>query len=159
MIEKSLRPALVNSTTCAQLTGTTQPFILALHKGEDLFPSIIACAKTIGLRSATINGIGALLSASIAYYYETTKTYDTQKFEEPFELLSLHGSLSTVENEYFLHLHGTLGRNDFSVIGGHFMQAIVGPSVELAVTPLSAPIYRKYDADIGLKLMCPIEEL
>lgn len=148
--------AMVTTATCDKLINTDKPFILVLKKGENLFEGILHCANTINLKSATISGLGALDEVTVAYYYLSTKQYQTKLFAGMYELIALNGNISFVDGKRFLHIHAALGTETYDVIGGHIMDATVGPSAEISIIPLSATITREYDADIGLKLMCPI---
>lgn len=147
---------MVTTTTCSRLAHTTEPFILVLKKGENLFEGILACANAIQLKSATFSGLGALDEVSVAYYNLSTKQYQTKLFTGMYELITLNGNVSLVEGKRFLHIHAALGTDTYDVIGGHIMDATVGPTAEITIIPLAETITREYDGDIGLKLMCPL---
>lgn len=148
--------AHVHLSNCHQLKNTKDPFILVLELGDDLFASILACAKAINLPSASISGLGALDDVTVAYYDLPSKSYETKLFHGMFELISLNGNITTVDNEPFVHIHAALGTREYDVVGGHIMSATVGPSAEITVIPLPSQIKREYDDRTGLKVMCPI---
>lgn len=153
-----LKPmSIVDSQSGQKLTDYNKPFILVLQKGENLFESILRCADAANIQSAILQGLGALDDVTVAYYDLDSKSYHSKTFTGMYELISLNGNLSMAEGKRFIHIHAALGREDFSVIGGHIMDATVGPSVELAITPLDSAIYREYNEEIGLKLMCPLK--
>lgn len=147
--------SIVSTQNCSELAGTKDPFILMLKQGQNLFEAILDCAKTMGLTSASLQGLGALDDVTVAYYNLNTKQYQTKLFTGMYELISLHGNISMVEEQPFLHIHGALGQEDYSVVGGHFMEATVGPTAEITVIPFASPIHRKFNEETGLKLMCP----
>jgi predicted DNA-binding protein with PD1-like motif len=149
-------PAIVDTNTCHQLVGTDKPFILGIKKGENLFKSILHCADVIGLPAASISGLGALDDVTVAFYYLETKQYQTKLFEGTYELVSLNGNITFFEGKRFIHIHAALGTSDYNIVGGHIMDATVGPSAEITITPLSGKIHRKHDEEIDLKLMCPL---
>ncbi len=147
---------IIDSTSGKRIANTEKPFILALKMGENLFEGIIRCAKDVGLKSASISGLGALNDVTVAYYDLATKTYHTKLFSGMYELISLHGNIATLDGQPFLHIHAALGQEDYSVVGGHIMSATVGPSAEITIVPLTETINRAYDDQTGLKLMCSI---
>lgn len=135
---------------------STKPFIMVLKKGENLFEGILRRVREWNLKTAALTGLGMVDEVLLAYYELDNKEYITQRFVGPYELISLTGNLSQVDGEPFLHIHGCLGNNDYQVVGGHFMDALVGASIEILVQPLDEMI-RRYDKETGLKLLCPIK--
>lgn len=148
--------SIVDTSTCAKLAGTTEPFILALKKDENLFAGIVHCAEQVGLKAASISGLGAIDDVTVAYYHLETKKYHSQLFKGTYELVSLNGNIAIVDGKPFVHIHAALGTEEFNVIGGHIMDATVGPSAEITIIPLAGTIGRKYSEEIGLKLLCAI---
>lgn len=150
-------PAMVDTSTCSLLKNTDKPFILALKMGENLFEGILKAANAVNLKSASISGLGALDDVTVAYYNLHTRQYQTKLFTGMYELISLNGNIAFVDGKHFIHIHAALGTDTYDVVGGHIMDAIVGPSAEITVIPLSSAIHRAYDNQTGLKLMCPIQ--
>ena len=151
-----LPPAIVDSNSGHLVAHTDKPFILALTMGENLFEGILRCANAAELNSASISGLGALDDVTVAYYNLQTKQYQTKLFKGMYELISLNGNITLVEGKRFIHIHAALGTEEYDVVGGHIMDAIVGPSAEITIIPLSGDIDREYAAATGLKLMCPV---
>ena len=148
--------SVVDLANCHLLSNTDQPFILTLKMGEDLFEGVLQCAYKMQLKSAMLSGLGALSNVTVAFYNLSTKQYHTKLFTGMYELISLNGNLSLLENKHFVHIHAALGTETYSVKGGHIMSATVGASAEIAITPLSNNIQRVHDPVTGLKLMCPV---
>lgn len=148
--------SIVDTSTCSKLEHTDKPFILALKMGENLFEGIMKCANAVKLKSAILSGLGTVDDVTVAYYNLKTKQYQTKLFHGMYELISMNGNITWVDGERFIHIHAALGTEDYHVYGGHIMNAIVGPSVEVMITPLEGTIHREYDEETGLKLMCPI---
>jgi predicted DNA-binding protein with PD1-like motif len=149
--------AIINSTSGSKVKGQTQPFILALNMGENLFEGIMRCAVDADLKSASISGLGALDDVTVAYYNLATKSYQTKLFHGMYELVSLNGNIAKLDGKPFIHIHAAIGDDQYQLFGGHIMDAIVGPSAEITIIPLAADIHRQYDDQSGLKLMCPIQ--
>jgi len=149
-------PAVIDSASGSKLAGTDKPFILALNMGEDLFSSILQCANDARIKSAAISGLGTLDDVTIAYYNLLTKQYQEKLFAGMFEIVSLNGNITTLDNELFIHIHAAIGDENYQVFGGHIMSGTVGPACEITITPLAASIQRGFDDRTGLKIMCPM---
>lgn len=102
-----------------------------------------------------ISGLGAASSIEIAYYNLDTKEYERSTFTENLEILSLNGNVGVKEDgERVVHVHGTFGRRDFSVLGGHVFEIVVSGAGELHLHTFPGKIHRAYDKKTGLTLMC-----
>lgn len=134
-----------------------KPFILALKMGENLFEGIMKCAIERNIKSASLSGLGTLDDVTVAFYHLDKKDYATKVFHGMYELISLNGNIALLDGKPFIHIHAALGTDTYDVVGGHIMDATVGPSVEITITPLSDTIHREYDHETGLKLICPIK--
>lgn len=150
------RPAVIDSNSGKLVAGTDQPFILALNLGEDLFQAILRCANDANIKSASISGLGTLDDVMLAYYNLETKQYQEKLFAGMYELISLNGNIATLDDELFIHIHASIGDENYRVFGGHVMSGIVGPACEITVTPLGGHIQRGFDDRTGLKIMCPL---
>lgn len=150
------KTAIINSASGSQVAGCEQPFILALNIGENLFESIMRCAQDAKLQSASISGLGTLDDVTVAYYNLATKEYQTKLFHGMYELVSLNGNITMLDGKHFVHIHAAIGDDQYQLVGGHIMDATVGPAAEITIIPLCSPIHRQYDDQTGLKIMCPI---
>ena len=149
-------PAIIDSRSGAKVAGSDKPFILALTIGENLFEGIMRVANDAHLQAASINGLGALDDVTVAYYNLETKQYQTQLFKGMYELISMNGNIALFEGKPFIHIHAALGTEAYDVVGGHIMDATVGPSAEITIIPLGGKMGRAFDDRTGLKLLCPI---
>jgi uncharacterized protein len=52
-----------------------------------------------------------------------------------------------------LHTHVTVGNRDGRTSGGHVIEAVVCPTVEVFVTMASVPLNKQYDPESGLMLI------
>lgn len=148
-------PIAVDSDSCNLLLATDKPFIYVLKMGDSLFESLLQCANTIQLKSGIITGIGALESVTVAYYNLRTKTFQKKLFTGIYELISLTGNISSADGKPYLHIHAALGKEDYSVFGGHIMDAVVSATAEICITPLSGRAHRKYNEAFATKMICP----
>jgi len=128
-------------------------FVLRLISGEKPEEKLLEFCEKEGINSAFFYGIGALEKAEIGHFSLTEKKYHNKIFEEDLEVLSFTGNISLKEKKPFVHAHVMLGKNDFSVIGGHFVSGITGATMELFVQVLNEKIERKKDELTGLFLL------
>jgi len=110
-----------------------------------------------GIKAAHITGLGAASALEIAYYNIETKEYERHQIQEDVEILSLNGNVGVAKDgTTIIHLHGTFGKQDLSVIGGHIFSMEVSGAGELHMRTFTGKINRAYDEETGLTLMCNV---
>jgi len=127
-------------------------YALRFFTGENVLHKINSFLEKEKIFSGTIQGIGALEKAELSFFSAEKKVYDTKSFEEDLEVLSFLGNISLKEGKPFVHVHVSLGRKDFSVIGGHFVSGITGATLELFMHNLGCVLERKKEEN-GLFLL------
>lgn len=126
-------------------TRTGNDIMLRVDRGEKVMESIGKVAEKENIKAGFVSGIGAVDQAELSYFEVEKDGYNTVNFEEDFEVLSLNGTLSYVDNKSHQHVHMILGREDFSTIGGHLQEATVSITLEVHITVLDTEVNRKPD--------------
>lgn len=128
-------------------------YVVVVEKDEPLPDTLISYFNQEEITSCYLHGIGAIRDFELGYYYLDQKKYKRQRFSEIVELLSCSGNLAIKEGNPFLHLHAVLGRDDYSLFGGHLFSAIVAVTAEFFIFPMKEEIHRTYDETTGLFLL------
>ena len=128
-------------------------YLLVLKIGEELVTSLTEFAQKENIVAGAIHAIGALRDFELGYYYLNKKEYGRSKFNEIHELISCSGNLGTREGKPFAHIHVSMGREDFTVIGGHLFSGIVAVTAEVILWPFPEIMERNYDGRTGLFLL------
>ena len=105
------------------------------------------------ISSAFIYGLGAITDAELGFFVSEKKEYKKRKFSDNYELISLTGNITLLDNVPFPHIHVTLGTNDFQTISGHLFGAAVSVTVEIIIFSLPEPTTRFKDPNVGLNLI------
>jgi len=128
-------------------------FVLILKKGEKLVQSLENFAKTESIKSAWVNGLGAVLEAEVGYYRLDTKDYHFVQLDSILEIVSLNGNISQFDNGPLAHLHTVLSDEGMKTYGGHLKEGVAGGTVELYIKTINTVLERKPDEETGLKLI------
>lgn len=128
-------------------------YIVTVDMGEELVASIQSFAVQNGILAGQITGIGALRDIELGFYWLDRKQYKRQKFPEIVELIACNGNLALREGAPFAHMHVALGREDYSVFGGHLFSGVVAVTVELVLRPFADAVVRTFDERAGLYLL------
>ena len=125
---------------------------VSIDKGELVNDKLLEVAKIEKLNSGWINGLGAISDIEIGYWDIEKKIYIKKYFDEDYELLSLIGNISLVNNESFIHTHISFSNTEFKVFGGHMFDAKVIAAAEFCIFTSNYHLHRKLNCDIGLSL-------
>ena len=127
--------------------------VFIFKRGQDFLAELKKSFIAEGIKSGFFYGLGALNNAELAFYDLENKCYLNQKFENgPYEVLSLSGNVAEKEQDLAVHCHVVLGNKDFSVFGGHLVNAEVGGTLELFFEPFGG-LKRQLDKATGLNLL------
>lgn len=127
--------------------------IYGLKAGARVPDDIIAIARKEKIKSARVEAIGGVELLRLAYFNHESKKYEEHEFREFLEVTGLLGNITTKDGKPFLHVHGTFGRRDLSVLAGHVISASVFPLLELVVTPTKNRALRRFDEELGLNVI------
>ena len=127
--------------------------IYSLKAGAKVPDDIVAIAARERILTARVEAIGGVNDLRLAYFNHVSKKYEEHDFHEFLEVTSILGNITLKDRRPFLHIHGTFGRKDLSVLAGHVMAATVFPLLEVVVTPTKNRALRKFDQELGLNVI------
>jgi len=128
-------------------------YVIRMDRGEEIITSLTDFCHKEGVRLGSVTALGAADHAVVGLYDVSRRQYHKRTFDEPMEITSLVGSISTKEGEPYLHLHINLCREDMSVIGGHLNECCISATCEMIVQEIDGIVERKLDEDVtGLNL-------
>ena len=131
-------------------------FALIFDSGDSVVDRLEEFAREQGIHAARMTAIGAFRHATLGYYDIGKKEYRTRDFNEQLEVLSFLGDVARKEDgTVVVHVHVVLGRDDFTPLGGHLMEATVRPTLEVMLTEPPAHLRRQFDDASGLALIAP----
>jgi predicted DNA-binding protein with PD1-like motif len=90
-------------------------------------------------------GIGMIKDFELGYY--NGNEYEFTAFEEPAELVAMHGTIATVDGRPSIHLHVGVATNDLTMKGGHLNKATVNGMVEMGIIKLTDVEFKRWKND------------
>ena len=127
-------------------------FIVSIDNGCRIAAALTEFCRKEGISAGEITGLGAVRTATLRFLDPATLEYVDKTFDEQMEITNLTGNISRKDGDVYLHLHASLGRSDYSVIGGHLLEATINGACELFVHPLPGMAGRRTDEGTGLNL-------
>lgn len=132
-------------------------FFLVLDRGDEVIASLRKFAEEKGIRGGHFTAIGALERLKMAWWSWTAKEYERRDVEEQVEVLALVGDITVEGEETKIHAHIAIGRRDGIAAGGHLMEGIVRPTLEVHLVDYGRPLVRRKDEVTKLSLIALAE--
>lgn len=126
--------------------------IVRIDRGEEIIEQLAVVAQKENIKLASVQALGATDSFTVGVYDTESKQYHSNEFNGAFEIVSLVGTVNTMNGEFYSHLHMSAGNEKGEVFGGHLNRARVSATCELVITVINGTVDRFRDEKIGLNL-------
>lgn len=127
--------------------------VVRLDPGDDIVTELLVIAEKETIALGTISGLGAVNECELGLFDVETKKYHSNIFRnQNFEIVSLIGNLSMMDNEHYLHLHMAIGDVNGHVFGGHLNRGIISATGEIIITIIPGNVTREFSDTIGLNI-------
>ncbi len=129
--------------------------MIRIDPGEKIMATLLEYldGKETEIPSGFLTGIGATSSCEIGWYDLTDEEYRTKPVDENCEITSLIGNIAWIEGSPMVHAHITLGKKDYSIVGGHLVEGTVSITCEIWIQGTPIHVTRKPGLFKGLKLI------
>ena len=143
----------MQSKLVAEGTGE-RIFVLILDPGEEAFSTISGFAARERLSAASLTALGAFSRATVGWFDIAAKSYRRIPVGQQCEVLSAVGDIAQGDDgKPSLHMHLVLGLSDGSTRGGHLLDGVVQPTLEVTLIETPAHLRRKHRPEFGLALI------
>ena len=125
--------------------------VCRIDKGEVL-EKIKEIALKENIKLANITALGATNDFTVGVFKTEEKKYYSNEFRGDFEIVSLTGTINTMNGEFYTHIHMSAGNDKGEVFGGHLNRAIVSATCEMVINIIDGVVDRDFNDEIGLNL-------
>lgn len=126
--------------------------IARIDKGEEILEQVKAIALQENIKLASVQALGAVNHFIAGVFKTDEKKYYSNAFDGSFEIVSLTGTINTMNDEFYCHLHMSAGDDKGHVFGGHLNAATVSATCEMVIQIIDGKVDRYFDEEIGLNL-------
>jgi uncharacterized protein len=142
----------VQARAFAQTSDGSRPWALVFGKGDEVMSGLADWAKRENIKAGHLTAIGALSSVLFGWFDKDLRAYRDIPVDEQVECISLIGDVGFAEGKPALHVHGSVGRSDGTLVGGHVLRAVAWPTLEVFVTVFERPLAKRKDQETDLEL-------
>ena len=126
--------------------------VARIDRGEEILAAVREIAGTEHIQLASVSALGATNDFTVGVYNVDEKQYHANDFKGNFEIVSLTGTINTMDGEFYTHLHMSAGDENGQVFGGHLNRAVVSAVCEMVITVIDGVVDRRFSEEIGLNL-------
>ena len=126
--------------------------VARIDKGEEILDKVKEIALKENIKLASVSALGAVCDFTVGVYKTDEKKYYSNEFKGYYEIVSLTGTINTMNDEFYTHLHMSAGDDTGKVFGGHLNRAIVSATCEMIINIIDGRVDRYFDEEIGLNL-------
>lgn len=126
--------------------------VARIDKGEEILDKIKEISTKEDIKLANINALGATNDFTVGVFNVDEKKYYKNDFKGNFEIVSLTGTVNTMNGEFYTHIHFSAGNDKGEVFGGHLNRAVVSATCEMVINIIDGTVDRYADEEIGLNL-------
>ncbi len=128
-------------------------FLIRLSHKMDLLSEITGFCKENKLTAAFISAIGAVEQATIGYFDQEKREYQSHAINKPMEITHLAGNLSKKDGKPMIHAHIILADKSGRTFSGHLMSPTAVFACEVFLQELIGPaLARDFDEETSLPL-------
>ena len=119
--------------------------VCRIDRGEEILDKIKEVALKENIKLANVNALGATNEFKVGVFKPEEKKYYSNEFKGDFEIVSLTGTINTMNGEFYTHIHMSAGNDKGEVFGGHLNKAVVSATCEMIINIIDGVVDRKFD--------------
>ena len=127
-------------------------YVVRLDPAEEILEQLEHFARQEQVRLAAVQALGAGKEFTVGVFKTDEKKYYANHFSGSFEIVSLTGTIDTMDGDFYCHLHMSAGDDQGRVFGGHLNRAVISATCEMIVTLLPGTVDRALSEEVGLNL-------
>ena len=129
-----------------------EAYLVRMDPGEEILEQLERFARQEQIGLAAVQALGAVKEFTVGVFKTDEKKYYANHFSGSFEIVSLTGTINTMDGQFYTHIHMSAGNDKGEVFGGHLNRAMVSATCEMIVNVIDGEIDRYADPDVGLNL-------
>ena len=128
-------------------------YIVRMDPGEEILTQLKVFAEQEGVKLASVTALGAVKDFTVGVFDTGAKVYKSNRFQGVYEIVSLVGTINTMDGAFYCHLHMCAADQEGRAFGGHLNEAVISATCELVITCLPGRTDRVFSDEVGLNLI------
>ena len=128
-------------------------YIVRMDPGEEILTQLKVFAEQEGVKLASVTALGAVKDFTVGVFDTGAKVYKSNRFQGVYEIVSLVGTINTMDGAFYCHLHMCAADQEGRAFGGHLNEAVISATCELVISCLPGRTDRVFSDEVGLNLI------
>ena len=128
-------------------------YIVRMDPGEEILGQLRVFAEAEQVKLASVTALGAVKDFTVGVFDTGAKVYKSNRFQGVYEIVSLVGTINTMDGAFYCHLHMCAADQEGRAFGGHLNEAVISATCELVITCLPGRTDRVFSDEVGLNLI------
>ena len=129
--------------------------LVRMDRGEEILEQVKAVALREHVALASVQALGAINDFTVGVYNVAEKKYYANDFKGSFEIVSLTGTIDTMNDGFYCHLHLSAGNERGQVFGGHLNRAVVSATCEMVIRNGPWAVPKSYESSSRWSKLSP----
>ncbi len=139
-------------TKLVSTNGQTKNYVLIFSPGDEVVSGLAEFAQKYNVTNSHYTSIGGAASTKVGWFDYNKKMFKVIPVDTA-EVTSFIGDIAMFNNKPVAHTHVSVATTDGIAHGGHLLEMIVGPTLELFVTVEPMALYKKVDSTFGVAVI------
>lgn len=126
--------------------------VARIDRGEEVLSALKDIALRENIKLAAVSALGATGDFTVGVFNVQQKQYYANRFQGAYEIVSLTGTVTTRDGEFYAHLHMCAGNEQGQAFGGHLNRAVISATCEMVIQIIDGTVERRFSEDVGLNL-------
>lgn len=111
-------------------------YVVRMDPGEEILEQVKILSQAEGITLASVQALGAVNDFTVGVFHTEHQGYQSNRFQGCYEIVSLTGTINTMDGGFYCHLHMSAGDEQGRVVGGHLNRAVVSATCEMIITEI-----------------------
>jgi len=138
--------------------GQTKNYVLIFAEDDEVRSGLTEFAQDYGVKAAHFTAIGDATTAQFGFFDYDRKMFKVIPINEPSEVSSFNGNIAILNGKPIVHIHANVATADGTTRGGHLLELVTGPTLEVFLTVEPTPLYKKVNPKFGAGIINPYLE-
>jgi uncharacterized protein len=135
--------------------GQTKTYVLIFAQGDEVRSGLTEFAQKYNVKTAHFSAIGDASSAKFGFFDYDRKMFKVIPITQPSEVSSFNGNIALFDGKQVVHIHATIATEDGSTRGGHLLELVTGPTLEVILIVEPTILNKKVNPKFGAALIDP----
>lgn len=138
--------------------GQTSNYVLIFSPGDEVKSGLTEFAQKYQVKSAHFTAVGDAKSTKVGFFDYDKKMFKVIPIPEPCEVTAFAGNIALMDGKPVAHAHVNVSDSNGISRGGHLLEMITGPTLEVFITVEPIALNKKVDPQYGAGVIDPMLE-